>query len=98
MLVATLCERFVKVTTPPLAVRLVVPCKVPLPAPRLAGTTLVLSLLRRFPYRSSIRTPGCCANAAPATAVGPGWVNIVKRFAAAALTTTLLDIEGVKRP
>ena len=40
MLVATLCERFVKVTTPPIAVRLVLPCNAPLPAPRLALTTV----------------------------------------------------------
>src|SRR5262249_46333831 len=59
MLVGTLWERLVKVTTPLIAVRLVVPCKVPLPALRLAVTVVALSLLRRLPNRSSIRITGC---------------------------------------
>src|SRR5438093_3659165 len=54
MLVAVGCERLVKVTMPSLAVRLVVPCKVPLPALRAAVTTaellaLPLAALRRLP-------------------------------------------------
>ncbi len=36
MFVATLCERLVKVTRPLTAVRLVMPCKAPLPVPRAA--------------------------------------------------------------
>ena len=47
--VATLCERLVKVTRPAVAVKLVTPCKIPLPALRLALTTVVLSLVRKFP-------------------------------------------------
>ena len=42
-------DRSVKVTTPLAAVRLVVPCKTPLPAARLAVTSVPLSLLRRLP-------------------------------------------------
>ena len=49
MLVATLCARLVKATTPFSAVRFVAPCKVPLPALRVAITAVVLSLLRRLP-------------------------------------------------
>ena len=54
MLVATLWERLVKVTRPLTAVRLVVPCKVPLPALRVALITVLLSavplaVLRRLP-------------------------------------------------
>src|SRR2546426_3650926 len=74
MLVATFCERLVKLTRPLTAVRLVVPCKMPLPAFRLAVTTVVLSLLRRFPNWSSTRTTGWGDNTTPATALAGGWV------------------------
>ena len=74
MLVATLCERLVKVTNPATAVRFVVPCKVPLPPFRLAVTTVALSLLRRFPYWSSTRTTGWGAKTTPATTLAGGWV------------------------
>src|SRR5258706_15062368 len=47
--VATLCDKIVKETRPLIAVRLVVPCKVPLPALRVATTTVALSLARRLP-------------------------------------------------
>src|SRR6476660_9106804 len=46
---ATVCERLVKVATPLVAVRLVVPWSVPLPPERAAVTTVVLSLLRKLP-------------------------------------------------
>ena len=53
MLLATLCERLVNVTTPSTDVRLIVPCKVPLPARRVAVTTvpaeMPLAALRRLP-------------------------------------------------
>src|SRR5437667_1145077 len=45
MLVATLCDKLVNVTSPLTAVRLGVPCKFPLPALRLAVTTVLLSAL-----------------------------------------------------
>src|SRR5258708_5849656 len=69
ILVATLCDRLVKLTTPLAAVRLVVPCNVPLPALRLAVSTVELSALRTLPYWSSIRTSGCWAKGDPAIAV-----------------------------
>ena len=47
MFVATLCERLVKVTRPLTAVRLVLPCKVPLPALRAAVTTVLLSAVSK---------------------------------------------------
>src|SRR5438552_18824609 len=98
MLVATMCERLVNVRMPPLAVRLVVPCNVPLPPLRLAVTTVELSLLRRLPYWSSIRTCGCWAKTTPAVAVLEGWVRIVSLLAAAALTTTLEEVAPGKLP
>ena len=49
MAVATLWARFVKVTRPLRAVMFVVPCKVPVPRLRAAVTTVLLSLVRKFP-------------------------------------------------
>src|SRR2546426_9214495 len=86
MLVATLCERLVKVTKPLTAVRLVVPCNVPLPAVRLAVTTGELSLERRVPNWSSIRITGCLGNGAPAVGGGEGWVLSGPGLGAARLT------------
>ncbi len=79
MFVATLCDKFVNVTTPSTAVLLVAPCNVPLPALRLAVTTVELSALplaalRRFPNWSRTWMTGCWAKATPAMAVGEGWV------------------------
>ena len=74
MLVATLCERLVNVTTPPTAVTVVEPWSTPEPAARVAVTTVLLSLARRLPNWSSIRTCGCCAKATPASAVLEGCV------------------------
>ncbi len=96
MFVATLCERFVKVTTPPLAVRLVLPCNAPLPAPRLALTTVELSLLRKLPYASSIRSVGCCAKTTPAVAVLEGCVTMVSLLAAPGPTTTVDEVAPIK--
>ena len=67
-------DRSVKVTTPLTAVRLVVPCKAPLPAARLAVTTVVLSLVNKLPDGSSMRITGCWAKTTPAVAVAEGWV------------------------
>ena len=72
ILVATLWERFAKVTIPATAVALVVPCKVPLPALRVAVTMVLKSLLRRFPNWSSIRICGWVEKATPAVAVLDG--------------------------
>ena len=49
ILVATPWDRFVKVTMPLMAVAFVFPRSVPLPTPRLAVTTVLLSLLRKLP-------------------------------------------------
>ena len=74
MVVATLCDRLVKASTPLTDVRVVAPCKAPLPAFRLAVTTVPLSLLRKLPNWSSIRIFGCWAKAAPAVPVAEGCV------------------------
>ena len=74
MSLATLCERLRKLTTPLTAVRLVVPCNTPVPALRLAVTTVELSLERRLPNWSSMRITGCCGKAVPAVAVEEGCV------------------------
>jgi hypothetical protein len=65
-----LYDKFVNVTTPPIAARLVVPCSAPVPVARLAVTTVELSALRTLP-NALIRITGCGANAAPAAALEP---------------------------
>ena len=47
--VATVCDKFVKVTMPPTAIRLVVPCNAPAPPLLVAMTTVALSPMRRLP-------------------------------------------------
>ena len=98
MLVATVCDRLVKLTRPATAVRLVAPCKLPLPALRAARTTVLLSLLRRLPNWSSILITGCCAKAIPAVAVEEGCVCMVKRLATAGLTAMGVEVAPVKPP
>ena len=98
MFVATLWARSLNVTRPLLAVRFVVPSKVPLPALRPALTTVLLSLLRRLPNWSSIRRTGCWLKATPAVAVAEGCVWVVRRLAAAGLTTIALDVALVRAP
>ena len=88
----------VKLATPALAVAVVVPCNVPLPRLRATLTTVLLSVVRRFPNASSMRICGCGAKAAPAVAVPGGWVWMVSRLAAAALTVTLEDVALAKLP
>ena len=88
----------VKLAIPLLAVAVVVPCNVPLPVVRLAVTTVLLSLLRRFPNWSSILTCGCCAKTIPAVAVAEGCVKIVSLLAAAGLTVTLEEVAPVRLP
>src|SRR5512142_2271883 len=90
ILVATLCARLANVTTPPTAVALVVPCRVPLPALRAALTTVLLSLVRKLPYWSC--TTGCWANGAPAVALAEGWVWMTSLLAAAGATLTLAEV------
>src|SRR6266566_3338398 len=92
MLVATLWDKLVNVTRPLTAVRLVVPCNVPLPALRVAVTTVLLSLARKLPYGSSMRISGCCAKTTPAMAVEEGWVRRVSLLADAGLTAILAEV------
>src|SRR6266581_2478510 len=82
MVVATRCERLVKVTKPLTALSAVVPCKRPLPPLRLAVTTVVLSPVRRLPRLSSTRMTGCWTKITPAVAVADGWLCMVNRLAA----------------
>jgi len=77
---------------PLIAATFVLPCSVPLPALRVAVTTVLLSALRKFPYESSIRSVGCCAKAIPAVAVLEGCARMVNLLAAAGLTTTLTKL------
>src|SRR5437667_6036025 len=97
MFVATLCERLVNVATPPTDDRVVVPCRVPLPALRLALTARLV-LEHKLPNWSSTRITGCGAKATPALAVVAGCVKIVSLLGAAALTTTFEDVTGVRLP
>src|SRR5260370_16626071 len=66
IVVATLSERLVKVTSPLPAVIFVVARNVPLPRVRLAGTTVLLSLLRRLANLSSNPHTGRRAKGSPA--------------------------------
>ena len=58
IVVATLWARSAKLTNPPTAAKLVVPCDTPLPAFRAALTMVVLSLEHKLPKASSIRITG----------------------------------------
>src|SRR5262245_46675202 len=102
ILVATLCERLLKVAIPLVAVALRVPCKVPLPAPRAAVTTVLsdtpLALLRRLPNWSRTCRTGCWAKATPAVAVAEGWVWMARLLAAPATSRRLPRLEVGVRP
>ena len=74
MFVATLCARLVKVANPFEAVAVSVPCSVPLPALRVAVTTVVLFVVSKLPAASSMRITGCCVKTTPAVAVDEGCV------------------------
>src|SRR5467141_3733795 len=91
ILVATLWERLVKLTTPFSAVNRVVPCKIPAPALRVAVTVVELSEAIRLPNWSSIRMTGCGAKATPAVATPGGWVKMVSLLADAGTTVTLAE-------
>src|SRR6266568_503320 len=91
MLVAKLCAKLVKVTTPLAAVRLVVPCKAPLPALRAAVTVVELSEAIKLPNWSSILMAGCGAKATPAVATPGGWVKMVSLLAGAGSTVRLAE-------
>src|SRR5262245_2992515 len=96
MVSALVYERFANVTKPLIAVTLVVPCKAAVPALRVAVTTVLLSVVTRFPNASSSRTTGAGENAAPAVAVVGGWVAITSLAAAAAFTVNELLIPSLR--
>src|SRR5262252_1883629 len=102
MFVATLCERLLKVARPLAAVALSVPCKVPLPAPRAALTTVLsdtpLALLRRLPNWSRTCRTGCWAKATPAVALAEGWVWMARLLAAPATSRRAPRLALVERP
>src|SRR5215468_2199945 len=102
ILVATLCERLLKLAMPLLAVALSVPCNVPLPAPRAALTTVLsvtpLVLLRRLPNWSRTCRTGCWAKATPAVAVAEGWVWIARYLATPATSRNEPRLALVERP
>ena len=81
-----------KLATPPLLGALVVPCRARLPLPRVAVTTVLLSLFRRLPNWSSTRICGCGAKFVPAVAVTGGAVKMVSLLAAAGPTATLVEV------
>ena|SRR2546426_1065140 len=91
ILVATLWERLVKVTTPLSAANTVVPCKAPLPALRVTVTVVELSEAIRLPNWSSILMAGCGAKATPAVAAPGGWVKMVSLLAGAGSTVRLAE-------
>src|SRR5215472_11663467 len=81
ILVATLWERLVKVTRPATGLRVVVPCRVPLPVPREAVTAALL-LVQELPNWSCSAITGCWAKVIPAVAVAEGWVIMTRLLAA----------------
>src|SRR5262245_35282724 len=98
ILVATLCERLVKVTMPAKAAMFVVPCNVPLPALRAAVTTKLLLLVQKLPNWSCRRRTGCWAKATPAAAVAEGWVWMARVLGAPATSRRAPSLAPVGRP
>src|SRR5262245_65374466 len=98
ILVATLCDRLVKVTRPATAVRLVLPWSVPLPAPRAALTVVLLLLVQELPNWSCRRRTGCWAKATPAAAVAEGWVWMARLLATPGTSRRAPRLAPVGRP
>src|SRR6266576_2534418 len=102
MLVATLWARSVKVATPSVVVAVSVPCRVPLPLPRAAVTTVLLvtplAALRRLPNWSRTWRTGCCAKGTPAVAVAEGCVRMARLLAAPATSRKVPRLALVERP
>src|SRR5437660_1902791 len=93
ILVATLCERSVKATTPPEAVTALWPCNTPLPALRLAVTTVAESFVRKLPNLSRIWRIGCCVKVTPAVAVAEGCVWSANLLAAPGISQSKPSLE-----
>src|SRR6185369_1069464 len=102
MLVATLWARSVKAATPSVAVAFSVPCRVPLPLPRAAVTTVLLvtplAVLRRLPNWSRTWRTGCWAKGTPAVAVAEGCVRMARLLAAPATSRKVPRLALVERP
>src|SRR5260370_39343980 len=98
IVLATRCARLVNVTTPLAAIRLVVLCKLPAPALRMAVTSVALSLERRLPNWSSIRITGCCTKANPAGAVEDGCVRTINLVAGPGLTAMVAEVTLLRPP
>ena len=78
------------VAKPLTAVTLVVPCNATVPALRVAVTTVLLSVVTRFPKASTRRTTGAGEKAVPAVVVVGGWVWMTRLAAAEGLTVNAL--------
>src|SRR5882724_2134993 len=102
ILVATLWARSVKVATPSVVAAVSVPCRVPLPVPRAAVTTVLLvtplAVLRRLPNWSRTWRTGCWAKGTPAVAVAEGCVRMARLLAAPATSRKLPRLALVERP
>src|SRR5258708_6213161 len=102
MLVARWWARSVKVATPSVVVAVSVPCRVPLPLPRAAVTTVVLvtplAMLRRLPNWSRTWRTGCWAKGIPAVAVAEGCVRMARLLAAPATSRKVPRLALVERP
>src|SRR5262249_51796130 len=99
MLVATRCDKLVKVARPALTVMLVLPCKVPLPPKRATETTVVLSLERKLPNESSSRIIGWGAKITPpARAPAAAFCWTFTLWAPAPPTTSLLEVAPPNLP
>src|SRR5258708_1982037 len=94
MVSALLYDRPVNVPTPLDKVTVIgLPCSVAVPWLRGGAVAVcVLSVVMVLPKPSSSMTTGCVANATPAVAVADGCVVTTNWLAAAALTTTLVDV------
>ena len=95
MVSATLCDRLENVTVPLLAVAERIPCSVPVPDKRAAVTTVLLSVVIRFPPASSTLRIGCWENATPAVADDEGSVVMRSRTAGPSVIVKVLLVADV---
>src|SRR6266404_4682360 len=102
ILVATLWDRSMKVATPSVEVAVSVPCRVPLPLPRAAVTTVLLvtplAVLRRLPNWSRTWRTGCWAKGTPAVAVAEGCVRMARLLAAPGTSRKAPRLAPMGRP
>src|ERR1051326_6615425 len=89
MVPALVMDKLPNAATPFTAVTPVVPCSTPLPAARVALTTVLLSRERNSPNASGTWMAGCCQKAPPAVALLEGGVPTTTCAAPAALILKL---------